>query len=192
MDELRLVIAGELRSGKSTLANYAEEHYHMAPFAFGDELKSAFHYFYPHIPRDPKPRKGYQLFGQFMRYVYGEDYWLKQCFENIETSRKAAAGYGFSHDFAPIITDARQPNEFEYCREQGYKIIKVVAPLEARKERALKEGDVFNEEDLQHETELYVKTLTPDYLIINDGTLQELCAQFDRVVENIRYGGPTC
>lgn len=196
MSELKLVITGELRSGKTTLSNYAEEHYHMIPFAFGDELKNAFHYFYPHVPRDPKPRRGYQLFGQLMRFVHGEDYWIDLCFDNIHTCRQAQKGYNtlslVSSDFAPLITDARQHNEIERCRAKGYKVIKVEAPIEVRKERAEAEGDNFNEVDLNFETELSVRALEPDYLIVNNGTLEELYTQFDRVIEDIRYGGVTC
>lgn len=193
MRELRLAIAGELRSGKTTLSNYAESHYHMTPFALGDELKKGFHYHYPHIPRNPKPRKGYQLYGQLMRCVYGDDHWLNIMLEEIEGCRKAKKGYNFFSSaeatLAPLVTDARQQNEFEKLREEGYKIIKVIAPYNMRLDRARAEGDNFTEEEMNHETELYISQLEPDYTIFNEGTVEELYAQFDKVIENIRYGG---
>lgn len=193
MRELRLAIAGELRSGKTTLAEYAEKHYHMDPFALGDELKNGFHYHYPHILRDPKPRRGYQLYGQLMRFVYGKDYWLNITLDEIERCRKASDGYNvFSSSvsgFAPIITDARQPNEFDRLRKEGYKIIKVIAPYEVRKKRAKEAGDYFTEEEMNNETELYISQLESDYTIFNEGTVEELYAQFDKIIEDIRYGG---
>lgn len=191
MDEIRLVIAGCIRSGKSSLSAYAEKKYHMVPFAFGDKLKDDFHKEYPHVPRYPKPRKGYQLFGQLKRYVYGDDYWVDLCFKEIDRIRQAANYYnstGSEIAFSPIITDARQPNEFERCRKEGYKIIKVVAPLELRMERARAAGDKFKEEDFYHETELYIANLEADYTIHNDEGLDKLYRAFDSIIEDIRNG----
>lgn len=186
MEELKLAIAGEFRSGKTTLAEYAESHYNMTPFAFGDELKKGFHYHYPHIPRDPKPRSGYQLYGQLMRFVYGDDYWLNITMDEVERMRQAAYGYNGGQSFAPLITDVRQPNEFERLRKEGYKIVKVVAPYDLRKERARAAGDNFTDEDMKFETGLKTDLLGMDYLIINNGTLEELYTQLDWVMEDIR------
>lgn len=189
MEELKIALAGELRSGKSTLAKYAEETYGMTPFAFGDELKKRFHETFPNVPRHPKPREGYQLYGQLMRFVYGQDIWVNYTFDEIDRCRKAALGYNFDNpavQFNPLVTDARQPNEFQKLRERGFKIVKVTAPIELRIARAKADGDIFTEDDLNHETELYVRDLNPDYLITNDGSLTDLYAAFDAVVEDIR------
>src|SRR5690606_29390588 len=124
----RLCVTGELRSGKSTVGDYLERKYNATPFAFGDDLKKDFHRDYPQIPEYPKPRKGYQLYGQFMRYIHGEDYWMNRCFEKIDYVGELAYGYN-AEEYIPMITDARQPNEFAACREKGYIIIKVVTPL---------------------------------------------------------------
>jgi hypothetical protein len=192
VSELKLAIAGELGSGKTTLANYIEKEYHMTPFAFADELKKGFHYAYPHIPKDPKPRRGYQLYGQLMRCVYGEDYWINICLDEIDRCRKAAIGYNFREadpNFAPLITDARQPNEFERLKKEGYKIIKVIAPQELRVKRAIERGDNFTEADLNHESEIHISQMDADFTIFNEGSLEELYASFDRTLEYIRYGG---
>lgn len=189
MEELKIALAGELRSGKSTLAKYAEETYDMTPFAFGDELKRRFHETFPNVPRDPKPREGYQMYGQLMRFVYGQDIWVNYTFDEIDRCRKAALGYNFDNpavQFNPLVTDARQPNEFQKLRDKGFKIVKVTAPIELRIARAKADGDIFTEADLNHETELYVRDLNPDYLITNDGSLTDLYAAFDAIVEDIR------
>jgi hypothetical protein len=103
MNELRLCLIGQLRSGKDTLAAYAEEKYGMVPFAFGDELKEEFHRNYPFVPKDPKPRKGYQLFGQLKRYVYGEDIWVDKCFSNIRTHKALSEQYREYHPTIPLL-----------------------------------------------------------------------------------------
>lgn len=203
MKEIRLCLTGELRSGKSTLAEYAEDTHYMMPFAFGDELKAAFHKEYAHTPAHPKPRRGYQLFGQLQRYVHGEDYWLNKCFEEIEKVRKTAIGYNkevlamaenpvsmaerprVESMFMPLITDARQPNEFDACRREGYAIIKVVASEELRIQRAKEAGDRFNPEDFLHETETFVSQVAADYIVVNNGSKEELYAQFDKIMDEL-------
>lgn len=188
MSEVRICLAGELRSGKSTVAQYAVDKYGMVPFAFGDALKQEFHEQFPLLLREPKPRKGYQMFGQLMRYAWGEDIWINKCFAEISHIRKAAAAYnttGSEVAFMPIITDARQPNEFEKCREENFVIIKIYTPEELRLERAKQDGDHFTLEDLQHETELHIKDLKANYVIVNDGSIEYLQEQFDDVMELI-------
>lgn len=189
MSEVKITLAGELRSGKSTIAEYAEERYFMVPFAFGDKLKEGFHDEYPQVPREPKPRKGYQLYGQLKRYAHGENHWLNKCFDHIEYIRKIARNYnirGSELEFMPIITDARQPNEFERCREEGYAIVKIVTSTDVRIKRAKENGDNFNLEDLNHETEQHIKDLEADYIIYNNGSKEELYAQFDKIIADIR------
>jgi len=190
--ELKIAIAGEFRSGKSTVADYLDKRYGMAQFAFADELKCDFHKAYPDIPMVPKPRKGYQLYGQLMRYVHGEDYWINKCFNRIEVIRQAAIGYNILTDiqvkFKPVITDLRQHNELERCREEGYHIIKVLAPKSVRVQRAKDEGDSFSEEELQHETEVYVREMDTDFTIMNNGTIEDLYAEVDYIMSVVNPG----
>ncbi|UXQ88898.1 deoxynucleoside monophosphate kinase [Bacillus phage Thurquoise] len=191
MKEIKIAIAGEFRSGKSTVAEYLDEKYSMLQFAFADELKRDFHKEYPDILTVPKPRKGYQLYGQLMRYVYGEDYWINRCFNKIENIRQAAMGYnitGSEAKFNPVITDLRQHNELERCREEGYHIIKVLAPKSVRVQRAKEEGDSFSEEELQHETEVYVREMDTDFTIMNNGTIEDLYAEVDYIMSVINPG----
>ncbi|ANY29224.1 putative deoxynucleoside monophosphate kinase [Bacillus phage PK16] len=186
MKEVKIAIAGEFRSGKSTVADYLDKKYGMAQFAFADELKCDFHKEYPDIPMVPKPRKGYQLYGQLKRYVHGEDYWINKCFDKIETIRQAAIGYNILTDieakFNPVITDLRQHNELERCREEGYHIIKIIAPEKVRTQRAVEAGDSFTHEEMNHETETYVRDMNADYTIVNKGSLEQLYDAVDVVM----------
>ncbi|QEG04116.1 hypothetical protein [Bacillus phage BC-T25] len=188
--EIKIAITGELRSGKTTLQKYAEKNYGgFVPFAFADDLKEMFHAEFPHIPKNPKPRKGYQLYGQLMRFIFGEDYWINKCFHKIERVRRAAENYNILGDqveFMPMITDARQPNEFERCYKEGYTLIRVEASAELRIERAKAEGDKFSLEDLQHESEKYVAEAPVHFVLYNNGSLETLYAQFDEVMTYLK------
>lgn len=189
MKELKIAIAGEFRSGKSTVAEYLDEKYGMVQFAFADELKRDFHFCYQGVPRSPKPRKGYQLYGQLMRYVHGENYWINKCFGRIHHVRLAAATYnttGSEAKFMPVITDLRQENELERCRKEGYHIIKVIASEEVRIQRATEEGDAFSLEEMNHETETYIKEMYSDYTIVNNGSLAQLHSAIDVIVGAIQ------
>ncbi|QFP93399.1 UNVERIFIED_ORG: putative deoxynucleoside monophosphate kinase [Xanthomonas phage Xoo-sp15] len=185
MKEVKIAIAGEFRSGKSTVADYLDNKYGMLQFAFADELKKDFHKEYPDIPMVPKPRKGYQLYGQLMRYVHGEEYWINKCFNKIHDVRLLARNYnttGLEMKFSPVITDLRQENELERCREAGYFIIKVIAPEEVRIKRAEEAGDAFSVEEMNHETETYIKEMYADYTIVNKGSLAQLYGAVDVVM----------
>ncbi len=185
MKEVKIAIAGEFRSGKSTVADYLDSKYGMLQFAFADELKRDFHFTYGHIPRTPKPRKGYQLYGQLMRYLFGEDYWVNKCFKKIDDVRLVATNYnitGREIKFSPVITDLRQENELERCRKEGYFIIKVIAPEEVRIKRAEEAGDAFSLEEMNHETETYVRDMYADYTIVNKGSLAQLYGAVDVVM----------
>lgn len=183
--EIKIALCGEMRTGKDTVAEYLEEKYILSPFAFGDELKKDFHLQNPHIPRFPKPVKGYQLHGQYKRYTHGEDIWINLCFDQINKIKKVAQNYnitGSEAAFSPLITDLRQPNELERLREEGYIIIRVEAPLEVRIERMKAAGDEFDENNLNFETENHVKDFDVDHVIVNDGTLEELYYNIDALM----------
>lgn len=190
---LKIAIAGKFRSGKTTLEDYIVNKYHYVPFAFGDELKNSFHEKYPSVPKNPKPRRGYQLHSDIMKYVYGEDIWIDTCIGNIRKHREVAESYnitGKEIGFTPLITDVRFPNEVTRCSDLGFVIIRVNCPDEIRLERANKAGDQFNLEDMNHNSESQVDSLNVDYDIDNSDTEYELYKQFEEIfsVEVVKRG----
>lgn len=189
MKDIKIGLTGKLRSGKTTVADYLEEKYRMIPFAFGDELKKGFHKDYPHIPRTPKPREGYQMYGQLMRFVYGENLWVDKCFKEIEYTAKMAKAYSEGNSditFMPLVTDIRQPNEFARCKREGFFIIRIESSEETRIQRAKAVSDNFKEEDLHHETENYIDFFDCDFTIQNEGTTEELYKRIDIVLDMIK------
>lgn len=186
---IKIALTGKVRSGKDTIAEYAKEKYGMVIFSFGYDLKEEFHKKFPHIKRDPKPVRGYQLFGQLMREVKGEDVWVDKCFERIRGLEEIAKNYnttGENIPFMPIIKDLRQPNELERCREEGFYIVRVNCPDHIRMERMKKKGDNASKEDLNFETEKYLDNFYVDYEVDNVGSLEELYHKFDVVMKDIR------
>jgi dephospho-CoA kinase len=85
-----------------------------------------------------------------------------------------------------VLTDVRQANEVAWCRENGFTLIRVTAPDEVRIARAIEAGDSFVENDLVHSTELAIDGFEVDYEIVNDGSVDDLKAQVDAIVADIK------
>lgn len=176
-------ITGEMRSGKDAVAEYLAQNYGYTRFAFGDELKRYYHELFD--PSETKPREGYQWFGQAMR-ERDPDIWVRKCFDKIMTTNDwRGAEVNGRFPFRAVISDLRQPNEFQACKRQGFVIIRVTAPEALRIDRAIKSGDTFNLRDLTHDTESHARSFDVDYEIVNDGTPAELYAKVDEVLRNV-------
>lgn len=190
---MNIAITGKMRSGKDATSKHLCEKYGYTQFAFGDELKRYADELFG-VHGGGKRRELYQWFGQAMR-ERDPDIWVRKCFESIaEASENTIVarewlrvlGESVSEqetEFRPVISDLRQPNEYERCRAEGFAIIRVTAPDGIRIHRAIKSGDKFTYADLVHETESHVDSFDVDYEIVNDGTLEDLHAKIDEVME---------
>lgn len=168
----RLAICGQLRAGKDEVANYLEDQYGFYRVAFGDKLKEAFHAIYTDVPKEPKPRRGYQVFGQACR-EFDPYVWIKHALNRALEINEA---------YPVVITDLRQPNEYIALMAAGFRFIKVVASESVRLERCQAAGDVMTLADLQHDTEQHVERMKEDYLIINEYSLDKLHEEIDAII----------
>jgi len=174
-----IALTGRLRAGKDEAARYLTSKYGYTAFAFGDELKRDFHRRYPEIPREPKPRVGYQAHGQLMRELVDEDIWVRKCLAEVQR-----AYYG-NLDFRAVICDLRQPNEYGALKRNNYVLIRVESPESLRIQRAVTSGDRFNLRDLTHGTETALDGFIADFTVTNDAGLPELYAQIDEIVRQL-------
>lgn len=183
----KLALCGKIRSGKSTVAEYIAEQYEFTCFAFADEMKRLLHALYPNIPRDPKPRRAYQVFGEGMRKLDLPDaptVWVDYCLRMVDTHiwwHREVDDRGAN----VLITDLRTKEEYERLRKEGFSIIRVSAPDDVRIGRALEAGDDFTIHDLAHPTEIALNSFEVDYQIVNDGTVDELKRKVDEMMEAI-------
>lgn len=172
----KIAITGKMRAGKDVVARHLQLEYNYEAIAFADAMKRIFHDLCPWIAREPKPRAEYQRFGEEMRRLYGEDIWIK----HVEAHVKGIALY--SRTPGVVITDLRLPIEYEWCKRNGFEIVRVRAADDIRLERARRAGDDFNEKDFEHNTEMYVDEFKVDYEIDNDGDLAELERKIDEIM----------
>lgn len=185
---LKIAICGYLRAGKDTVTDYLVEKYFFKKFAFADELKDTLHRLFPDIPRVPKPRHPYQVFGEGvcdLDIPGAKTVWIDACLRSIDDYIKQCAEL---HKECKniVITDLRKPLEYERLRKENYIIIRVTASEEVRLQRAKKAGDKFSKADLSHYTESYVDQFDVDFEIENNGTLEELKRKVDEVMLKIK------
>lgn len=186
---MKIALTGKMRSGKDTIAEYAIEEYGFARFAFGDGIRKVCKMLYPdQVAEGKKPRRLYQFTGQTLRQS-DENVWVNYCFNQIEMIKDMFSTRLKENEtgipFSPIITDLRQPNEYNRCKQENYVIIKVHTDDEIRLQRMNAKGDNFTMEDLSHETEQHIDKFEYDYIIVNNGKLEDALRQFDKIMEDM-------
>ncbi|KQL18837.1 AAA family ATPase [Cytobacillus solani] len=182
----KIALTGKLRTGKDTVAHHLFIRNSFHKVAFGDALKRVAHDTFPWVSEFSKPRALYQQVGQLMREIE-PDVWIRH------VERQVDAIINVNKDMCDhvgvIITDLRQPNEYEWARSNGFTIIRVNAPEADRLARAQRAGDDFAAEDLAHDTEQHVDGFTVDFEVVNDGTVVELKAKVDAIMAEINAKG---
>lgn len=171
-------LIGRLRSGKDTAADYLASKYGYTAYAFGDELKRYYHELFGETDgqsREHKPREGYQWFGQAMR-ERDPDVWVRKCLDRIAWDEDLVNA---------VVTDVRQPNEYDALKAASYVLIRVEAPEALRIQRAITSGDRFNLRDLTHGTETALDDYAADFTVTNDARLPELYTQIDDIIRQL-------
>jgi dephospho-CoA kinase len=180
---VKIALTGKLRAGKDELAHHLYIRHGFDRVAFGDALKKNAHATFPWVSEFSKPRALYQSYGQLMRQI-DPDVWIKHAERAVKGAIDFRVNTG-AEQIGVVITDLRQPNEYEWARNNGYTIIRVTAPDEDRIARAKIAGDDFNEADLEHETESHIDSFDCDYEIHNYGSIDDLKAQIDTILAQI-------
>lgn len=195
---IKIAITGKMRAGKDTVYSILKEELELElkkvnnfaeadvvfltnQHTFGGQLKHFAELLFPeHFVAGGKPRQLFQEFGQSMRQI-DEDVWVKKVDQEIQNKLKSThADVHISY-----ITDLRQPNEYEYCRENGFFILRVNATDDVRLARMMADGDNFNKEHLHHETETYVDGYKVDYDIDNNFTTQNGLEELRKEVKQL-------
>jgi dephospho-CoA kinase len=180
----KIALTGKLRAGKDEVAQHLYIRHGFNRVAFGDALKRHAHEVFPWIPQNSKPRALFQAFGQLMREI-DPDVWVKHAERAVKGAIDFRVNTG-AERVGIVLTDVRQANEVAWCRENGFTLIRVTALDEVRIARAIEAGDDFTVHDLAHETELAIDGFVVDYEIVNDGSVDDLKAQVDAIVADIK------
>ncbi len=171
---MKIALMGYARAGKDTIASIMIEKLagQTTRLAFGDQLKNLFHDIFD-IPANPKPREGYEKFGQTLREI-DQMVWIKQ----LEKDMKYHQSMGVQNF---IITDVRQPNEAMWCKDNGFIVIFVSSKESFRKERSVNDS-VFIP---VNESEKLIFSIDRDYSIDNNYSLEVLKTHIDKLLERM-------
>lgn len=184
---LNIALVGKMRSGKDTVADILKREYGFGWFSLSTGIRSVISELRLDNESGPKKRHLYQGIGQHMRQ-YDEDVWCKNTWKNIELHNRIKPGYPQPYTGNIVVSDIRQKNEEKFFRERGFVIVKVFASDDIRWERIREAGDEMTPEEFYHETELSVDTISSDWFIRNEGTLEELeesvCKLIDMLSES--------
>jgi dephospho-CoA kinase len=183
---VKIALTGKMRSGKDTVANHLYIKYGFDRVAFGDALKKNAHAMFPWVSEFSKPRALYQAYGQLMRQIE-PDVWIKHAERAVNGAIEFRVNTG-AENVGVVITDLRQPNEYEWCRQNGFSIIRVVSDEDVRVKRALSAGDDFKTADLLHETEQHIDDFQVDYEIVNNSSIEKLQKDIDEIILKISGG----
>ena len=148
---MRIALAGLKRGGKDTFGRIAVDGYDFVRLAFADNVKELAKKVFPDEFKDnSKPVELLQWFGNTMRQ-HDPEVWIKQLDKDIKVMEAYDNEYCTTTDI--VITDVRYPNEVEFLRNRGFKIIFVYSPLEDIIARCTATEADFKPELLQHESE---------------------------------------
>ena len=174
------VIAGKARHGKDTIALYIKEFYEkeglkVINLAYGSYIKE----YAKKISNwdgneETKPRKLLQELGtDIIRNKIDKDLFVRRLCEDIRV-------YDYYFDVA-TISDARFPNEMEWPKKNFDNVINI---------RIIRDGydSVLSEKEQKHLTEVALDEYNSyDYVIHNDGTLDDLKEKVSDVVRKVEH-----
>ena len=171
-------ITGRARSGKDTLADYLVKEYGFTRYAFADPMKDCLAQIpgwdHRHMHGDLKdqvdpyynvtPRQAMQRFGTECFRTLNPDFWLKVAERLLAPD----------NEIPVVISDVRFENEAQFVRRRGLLI-------HLRRPQA--------QADAQHQSEQGVFRIADDVLIENNGTVNQLYEDVDRLMIEIKRWG---
>jgi dephospho-CoA kinase len=184
MAKLILGIAGEMSSGKGTIANHVIAERGGSAHRFSTILRDILDRVYL-----DQSRENFQVLSMILRKNFGEDVLAKSIYHDVKNDE---------HDIV-VVDGVRRMADIAYLREiPHFKLVYVEADIKIRYDRIVKRGEktddlnkTFEEFKAEHEAdaELQIRDLKnyANYVVNNDGVYTDLYKQIDEVIkENLK------
>lgn len=179
MAKIILGLAGEMACGKGTAAKYLVQKYGAKSFRFSTMLRDILDRLYLE-----QSRENLQVLSTFLRQNFNEELFAKVITEDV----KKDVG-----DII-IIDGIRRLADIKHLEQlPEFKLAYIETAIEKRYERVVKRGENTDDlkktfedfkKDHKRETELQIKDFKnhADFLINNDGLLEDLYNQIDKIL----------
>ena len=167
----KLVVSGQMRSGKDTIAEYLMyKHPNTILLKFADPIYELQYMIqdYLGLPKE-KDRYLLQVLGTNYARNIDPNIWVNMFFKRVSE---------LSPDTNIVCSDGRFFNEFSACKEHGFKVVNVLRPLEDRLSAGATNMTHASEQDNLKYTEF-------DHIFYNSSTLQHLYDQVDLYIDTI-------
>lgn len=176
---MKLLLIGEMGSGKDTVAEYLKDKYSFYPAKLGAFIRAHVDSMFVELTDDER-RTHYQTYGEGMRELFGEDFWNERLWNHMDHSQKNI-----------MITDCRQNHEVNYWVPKGFVPVAVDSDTAIRIKRLeQRDGANFNVDAFTHPTEMRAKQLINDvkskrlegHVLTNNESLDKLQYQIDNLM----------
>lgn len=178
-----LGFVGDLAGGKGTICKYLNEKYGANAYRFSTMIRDILDRLY--IEQN---RKNLQNLSTILRQNFGEDVMSKVIAEDAKNDKNDLV----------LIEGIRRPTDISYLKENpGFHLIYITADPKIRWERLVKRaenpGDTEKTyeqflEDEKAEADCLIKDLgkTAEFIINNNGTLEEFYQQMEDIIAKIK------
>jgi len=175
-------LAGEIASGKGTVAKYLAQHHHAVEYKFSNILGDILN----RVHLD-KNRENFTNLSIGLRKYYGQDILAHALAEDVKEAS----------DNIIVVDGVRRKADLKYLRElDNFIFVFIAADVKARYERLTARSEKQDDrtktfeqfqKDAELETERSIAQLRniADVNISNDGTLDELYARVDKIIEDV-------
>ncbi len=180
--KLILGFVGQIASGKGTATEYLRQKHNASAYRFSTILRDVLNRLFLDVSR-----KNLQKISQALREYFGEDTLAKVMAEDVKKDNNNLIA----------IDGIRRPDDFKYLKEMpGFALIHISADMEKRYERITKRWENNDDKSKTYEqfkadhlgeAELKIKEIASqaDYTIDNNGALEELYSQLDKIISVI-------
>lgn len=181
MQKIILGIAGEIASGKGTTAQYLVKNHNASTHRFSTALRDLAKRMYLE-----ESRENLQKLSTIFRENFDDNILSMVIYKDVENDNNQVIA----------IDGVRRMADIEFLKKiPEFKLVYLDASMENRYQRITKRGEnvddnskTFEEfkKDHEREAELQIKDLKnqADFVIDNNGTLEELYAQIDSIIQN--------
>lgn len=162
---LRIAFGSQMRVGKDTACAWLLERYGGKSLRFAEGVYDIGDLIQKYFDK-PRVKDGplLQMIGLGLREVYGKDVWVNRVESQIAANP----------DSNLFACDMRFPNEADMLRKHGFTLVRLT-----RRDRPI-------DRDPNHPSETSLNDYQFDLVIENDGTVEELYAKLDALVERLR------